>query len=86
MSKVQTERLTLQCTLVKVFAREFEGRQFYKARVLDLGGEVYDLNVQESLVKEKPDILNWVNKQVMCSLAITSGQYNRATPILVDVV
>jgi len=67
---------------VKVFEREWEGSKFFKARVLSEEGDVYDLAVGNSLIKQVPDLLNHQNEQVRAQVTVIAAKYNNPAFVL----
>jgi len=78
----QTKRKVI---LVKVIVREFDGTKYYKARCID-GQEVYDMNVNNDLIANRPNLLELVTCPAELSYTITAGQFNRATPTVQGIV
>jgi len=77
---------TYTVQLLKFIQREWEGRKYYKCRVVTEDAEVLDLNVQATLVTSKPEILKLTGVVGLAHVSIVSGQKNSATMILTDFI
>lgn len=75
----------IEVNLVKVLKKEYEGRVYYKARVIDKEGEVYDLGVEDEYGRSGDKNLQLINVPVVVTCVLKGGQFNRATVQLVGI-
>lgn len=67
---------TWQATILKVIPRKWEGREYYKCRVLTDDSEVLDLSVQTSLVENDPKVKTYNNVHGLLHVTVVGGEKN----------